>query len=154
VVKLYVVRHGNAGSRSDWDGPDASRPLSEKGRRQADAVARHLERAGITRLLSSPAVRCMQTLEPLSRVIDVPIDEDKRLAEGSSGLDALDLVRELEVDHVALSSHGDVIPDLLDALHLRDAKQKGPVLWAKGSLWELKLDGLRIAKARYIAPPG
>ena len=65
-MDLYLVRHAHAGSRSSWEGRDLHRPLSKKGRRQADAIADLLAEAGIERLLSSPARRCVQTLEPLA----------------------------------------------------------------------------------------
>ena len=35
-MTILLVRHARAGSRKDWDGPDEKRPLSKKGRRQAD----------------------------------------------------------------------------------------------------------------------
>ena len=34
---ILLVRHGKAGSRSQWDGDDDERPLSSSGREQADA---------------------------------------------------------------------------------------------------------------------
>jgi 8-oxo-dGTP diphosphatase len=151
-VKLFVVRHANAGSRSDWGGPDRLRPLSDKGWRQAEGIADALAESDVRRLVSSPSVRCVQTLEPLSRRIGLPVEQDERLDEGSSGKEALELVLELDVPVAAICSHGDVIPDLLDAVRLQDAKHKGSVQWAKASIWELKLDGDRAVKARYIPP--
>src|SRR3546814_612543 len=35
---LVALRHGKAKPRSEWDGPDASRPLTARGRRQANAI--------------------------------------------------------------------------------------------------------------------
>ena len=52
--KLYVVRHADAGHRTDWDGDDASRPLSPRGERQADGLRDLLEDSEATRLLASP----------------------------------------------------------------------------------------------------
>jgi phosphohistidine phosphatase SixA len=150
AVKLFVVRHAHAGSR--WDQSDGARPLSEKGWRQAEGIAATLEGQGVERLIASPAVRCVQTFEPLARRLGCEIEEDKRLFEGSSGSDALELVRDLEGGAVAICSHGDVVPDLLDALRLGDVKHKGHVLFAKASVWALKLDGSRIVKARYTPP--
>ncbi len=151
-MKLFVVRHGHAGSRSDWADSDRTRPLSPKGWRQAAGIADALADASIRRLVSSPATRCIETLEPLAKRLGLPIAQDERLLEGARVEDAIALLQELDGDTVVLSSHGDVIPDMLDALRVRDAKHKGPMLWAKGSTWELKVEGGRAAKVRYMPP--
>ena len=52
-MRLYVVRHAHAGSRSAWEGPDEDRPLSPKGHRQSVAIAEALAAVGSTRLVSS-----------------------------------------------------------------------------------------------------
>ena len=66
-MPLYLVRHAKAGNRSKWVGPDELRPLTKSGREQADRLAGELADEPITRILSSPYVRCMQTVEPLGR---------------------------------------------------------------------------------------
>jgi phosphohistidine phosphatase SixA len=150
-VKLFVVRHGHAGSRSDWDGPDRLRPLSEKGNRQAQGIAEALAGKGVAQIVSSPATRCVQTVEPLAHA-GLDVEEDKRLFEGTHVGEVLQLVEELDGAVPVLCSHGDVIPDLLEALRIRDAKVRGPILWAKGSIWELKIEGGRITRGQYFAP--
>ena len=55
-MEIHLVRHAHAGNRSAWRGDDRVRPLSAKGRAQADAIADALERgvpagAGGSRLL-------------------------------------------------------------------------------------------------------
>jgi len=62
---MYLVRHAKAGSRSAWSGPDDLRPLTKTGRRQADALGDLLAERRVTRVVSSPSVRCRQTVEPL-----------------------------------------------------------------------------------------
>lgn len=154
-MKLYVVRHTHAGSRSSWDGPDIERPLTAKGHRQAAAIAEDLAGVGVTALASSPFRRCIQTLEPLATRLSLPVDSDDRLAEGATGDDALALADELAKAHEAavLCSHGDVIPELLRILKSTTARFKDPFVWPKGSIWVLSHDGDRWAKARYIGPP-
>ena len=63
----YLVRHAHAGDKRAWLGPDAVRPLSTPGRREAHGLLTRLRDHPITRILSSPAVRCLQTVEPLAR---------------------------------------------------------------------------------------
>lgn len=151
--KLYVVRHADAGQRSEWKGPDATRPLSGRGERQADGLRDLLADAGATRLLASPFRRCVQTLEPLAEHLGLGVEADERLAEGTGALGALDLAAELADHPAVLCSHGDVIPDLLDAL-LRDGiKLRDELRWQKASTWVLTRDGDRFSKGRYLPPP-
>ena len=154
-MKLYVVRHAHAGSSSSWDGTDETRPLTNRGRRQADALAEGLRSAGVSRLVSSPYRRCTQTLDPLAARLGLAVESDKRLSEGASGDKALALADELrkEPDAAVVCSHGDVIPELLRILKATTARFRDPFIWPKGSTWVVTWDGDRWAKARYIPPP-
>ena len=64
-LELYFVRHGPAGSASAWQGDDADRPLTDKGRALTEKVAGALARAGteVDVIISSPYVRAVQTAE-------------------------------------------------------------------------------------------
>jgi len=148
------VRHAHAGSRSAWKDADALRPLSNKGQRQAAAVADELAEAGVARLLSSPATRCEQTLDPLARRLDIKITPDLRLAEGSRGNDALMLLDELagKGATAAVCSHGDVIPELLGLLRLDGVTFHDDFTWPKGSVWAVSGTGKRWTDARLILP--
>jgi phosphohistidine phosphatase len=86
-LRLHLLRHADAGNPAGWHGPDDARPLSEKGIRQAERLARLLEAAGFETdaLISSPKVRAIQTAEPVGRVLGVDVRIDDRLA---GGLDA------------------------------------------------------------------
>jgi 8-oxo-dGTP diphosphatase len=154
-VKLYIVRHADAGNRRAWTDDDDLRPLGKKGRRQAEAVAELLGRAHVTRLVSSPSVRCLQTLEPLAERIGLPIEPDRRLAEGSRGDDALALAHEVvAVDDVGvLCSHGDVIPDLLAELKAAGTRFHHELTWPKASTWELSGNSSFWSDARLLSSP-
>jgi 8-oxo-dGTP diphosphatase len=153
VGKLYLVRHADAGQRSEWKGSDTSRPLSHRGQRQADGLADLLADAGITRLLTSPSTRCVQTLEPLGRRLGLQVEPDERLAEGTGARGALDLADELAGSGAVLCSHGDVIPDVLEVLVRDGVKLRDDLRWQKASAWVLSRDGGRLAKGRYLPPP-
>ncbi len=156
-MKLHLVRHASAGHRSGWDGPDTERPLTGKGRTQAAGIAASLADAGITQLVSSPYVRCVQTFDPLADRLGLEVDTDGRLAEGAGGAAALGLAAELADDgnggNVALCSHGDIIPEMLHLLRCDGTRFKEPLAWPKGSTWILTGDGRRWFKARYLPPP-
>lgn len=159
-MKIYVVRHAHAGSRSAWDRDDAERPLSKKGHRQAVVIADRLvdklpdPDKKVIRLLSSPAVRCTQTLGPLSRQLGSDVSTDTRLAEGSSGTAALALIDEIrhEGGAAVLCSHGDVIPELLGLLRIDGATFHDPFTWPKGSVWTLSGNGKTWTDARLWVP--
>jgi phosphohistidine phosphatase SixA len=153
-MKLYVVRHGHAGSRSAWRGPDDDRPLSRRGHKQATGIAEHLSGVGVSRLVSSPSVRCVQTLEPLAGMLGLRVDADDRLLEAAGGDQALVLAAELSKERTAavICSHGDVIPDMLRILKAGTTRFKDPFIWPKGSIWVLTWDGVRWSQARYIPP--
>lgn len=104
-----LLRHAAAGDREDWDGDDFHRPLNVKGRAQATALVERLLPLGVRRVVSSPYIRCVQTLEPLAAAVGVPLELDDRLEEGA-GAAALPLIEE---DGVVSCTHGDVIHDLV-----------------------------------------
>jgi hypothetical protein len=52
-----------------------------------------------------------------------------------------------------LCSHGDVIPDFLEALEASGTRLKGEVRWQKASTWVLTWDGNRLVKGQYLPPP-
>jgi 8-oxo-dGTP diphosphatase len=154
VGTLYVVRHADAGQRSEWDGPDRSRPLSARGQRQARGLADLLTDDRITRLVASPSARCLETLEPLGQRLGLAVESDDRLAEGRGAAGALALADELAGTRGVLCSHGDVIPDLLDALVRGGVRLRDELRWQKASTWVLRRDGDRLAEGRYLPPPG
>jgi broad specificity phosphatase PhoE len=106
-VSVILLRHATAGHRKDWDGDDVERPLDANGRAQAESLRDELLARGVRRAVSSPYVRCTQTLEPLGS----PIEVDDRLTEGATG----DATRELllELDDAVACTHGDVIENVL-----------------------------------------
>ncbi|MET0728689.1 MAG: phosphoglycerate mutase family protein [Acidimicrobiales bacterium] len=150
--KLYVVRHADAGTQDRGDEPDEGRPLSKRGRRQATALGDQLVDAGIKRLVASPFLRCCQTLQPLGDRLGIEVEVDERLAEGQGFAGALAIATELRGSAAAICSHGDVIPDLLEALVRRGMKLKD-ARWQRASTWVLTRDGDGFSKATYLPPP-
>jgi broad specificity phosphatase PhoE len=152
-VAVLLIRHAHAGSRKEWSGDDAARPLSEHGERQAEGLVQVLDRWVPARILSSPYRRCVQTVEPLAAKHSIGIEQIDALAEGSEA-DAIRLVRSLAGDAtVALCTHGDVIAEVLVALADEERVDLGPrPKQAKGSVWVLESNAKGFAKARYFPP--
>jgi len=149
---LYLVRHGKAGSRHDFRGDDRMRPLSSAGHRQAKALADSLTAAGVKTLMSSPFLRCVETLQPTADAIGAKIEIDKRLGEGRSGVDVVELLESLP-DGVAICSHGDVIPDTIAALQRRGCEITSAPDWRKGSVWVLDRNSEGTIVAASVWPP-
>lgn len=151
-MTIFLVRHAHAGSRREWDGDNRVRPLSDKGWRQADRIAAALRAESLTRLVSSPSLRCLQTLQPLARALSFAIDSDERFYEGADTDGALRAIDELARTHAAVGSHGDVIPELIDALRQRGVPVNGRGC-EKGSIWRLDVNRGAIVSAEYCGRP-
>ncbi len=80
---LHLLRHAHAGDPYAWDGPDAARPLTDKGRSQAERVGRFLQGIGFTSegVITSPKVRAEETARIVAELLDLPLVIDDRLAE-------------------------------------------------------------------------
>ena len=72
-----------AGDASKWTEDDRLRPLSKTGRRQAEALVRSFKGLRFDRIVSSPAVRCEQTVRPLALDRGLRIEPAEELAEGA-----------------------------------------------------------------------
>lgn len=153
-VSVYLVRHAKAGNRDKWDAPDELRPLTRPGREQADGLVALLADARPAVLVSSPYVRCVETLEPLARACELPVQHAEELAEGAATDDALDLLRAAATFGPAVAcTHGDVQHAVVDALQQAGAAVSSPLRFAKGSTWELTLERGRFTAGRYEPPP-
>ena len=154
--RLYLVRHAHAGDRSTWHGDDSQRPLSDRGWRQAEGIAATLSRLGaVRRVLSSPSLRCVQTVGPLARLAGLEVETDERLLEGADPAEALELIgEELGRGAVAACTHGDIVPGVLDLLRSDGVRVEGAFTWPKASTWVLEgADGGGVVAARYLPPP-
>jgi 8-oxo-dGTP diphosphatase len=140
-MSLFLVRHAKAGKRSQWDDDDSLRPLVAEGIRQAEVIADSIAPLQPTALFSSPFVRCMQTLEPLSKATGLHVAPHDLLAEGVDFIRAVEWMHTL-ADGAVMCSHGDVIPEVIDALERRGMEVSGFRESRKGSVWVLnQLDG-------------
>ena len=149
---VYLVRHAKAGERRLWTGDDEERPLSKRGWKQSEAIAKRLAGKGATALYSSSYVRCVQTLEPLAELIGTTVAIEPRLVEYQPFEPVLDLLAEVEGGAV-LCSHGDIIPATIQALHRRGMTVETPADWGKSSVWVLRRKRDRITRGKVWPPP-
>ncbi len=143
---LVLVRHGHAGRRGTWPGPDTGRPLDAEGWAQAYALAPLVALVRPVRLLSASARRCRQTLDPAAAMLDLPIEVDGDLDEPRPGQDRDECVLAAAArlaalgaagDPVAVCSQGKVIPGALERLTGRPDDFATP----KGGGWLLAFAG-------------
>jgi phosphohistidine phosphatase len=138
-IELYLLRHADAGDPEAWTRPDAERPLSAKGRRQAERLGRHLAAVEFApdAILTSPKVRAAETAGLVAEALGRPVEEDERLA-GPLGIDTLEaiLTDAGSARRIVLVGHdpdfSEVLTDLVGAPGLS---------MRKGALARIDLDG-------------
>jgi phosphohistidine phosphatase SixA len=135
-VSLLLIRHAFAGDSSRWEGDDTGRPLDARGRRQATGLVGVLDRFELERIVSSPYLRCIETVEPLADARQLEIEHDDALGADRLG-DVPTVLERLRGDNAAVCTHGD-----LPWLAGRPFK--------KGSVWVLDDD---LEPAEYLPPP-
>lgn len=157
--RAYVIRHAKAVERGSFGEDDAKRPLDDKGRRQALWLAAELKESVSPpeSLLSSPALRCQETLAPYGQQAGVDLKVVAWLAEGSDPLAALDALRGQPAPVVAICTHGDVIWGVLEWLARGGVDLGERPDAAKASVWTLDwpddpAEGAPLT-ASYLAPP-
>ncbi len=151
-MSIHLVRHAFAGERKLWAADDHLRPLSAKGAAQADALVGLLAAVPIEVVLSSPSVRCVQTVEPLARARGLTVTNDDGLAEGKARK-AVELIPGLVDVEAVLCTHGDVIPEVLAALEDDGVRIEGPWKWQKGSVWTVHSRDGAFTHATYTPVP-
>ncbi|MEI7858574.1 MAG: phosphoglycerate mutase family protein [Acidimicrobiales bacterium] len=149
-MPLLVVRHARAGRRSAYKGDDRERPLSSRGQVQADALVLLLAAFRPRRILSSPAVRCFETVRPLSEALGVPIESVSELDEGN-GPAALRLMERMAGEPAVLTTHGDVAEALLEVLASdRSAEERYKLRLLKGEVWVVRSNGTNLEIVDHI----
>jgi 8-oxo-dGTP diphosphatase len=153
VAAFYIVRHAKAGSRSHWTGDDRKRPLSKKGRLQAEAIALGLRYFQITTVFSSPYLRCVETVEPLARKLRLEVTQTAELAEGRGVRGLYRFFDDPALDRVVLCTHGDLMWELVEDLTQRRVLPAFREAFDKGSTWVVEVEDGSPVGARYIPAP-
>jgi broad specificity phosphatase PhoE len=151
-VITFLVRHGDAGDKRSWDGPDVGRPLSPAGLRQAKGLVMRLEDYPVEQILSSPTVRCHQTVQPLARDRLLRIEPRFALGVDADPTEILDLFWDRRLGNAVLCTHGETIGRLFVQLAGQGLVVPEPLQWPKGSTWLLQRTDWRQVHARYLSP--
>lgn len=156
---ILVIRHASAGDRYAWGDDDTARPLDAKGASQSSLLAGRIAGYPIARIVSSPAARCIETVEPLAALTGLPIDIEPRLGEGQ-GAHAGDLLAEYRNQGVVVCTHGDVVDEALRFIASTcelplpgDGGSKKASVWVFNGNGSSNGDGPSFRIAGYLAPP-
>jgi broad specificity phosphatase PhoE len=143
---LILIRHAHR----DTSERDLDNGLSKKGMIQARNLAKKFERLSVTEpvlLLSSPKLRCIQTLDPIAKLSQVPIeknalliekDESERMSHLQARVDHfLNIWKKSKSPITLVCSHGDWLPLAFQGLLGIEAEFK------KGSWAEISWNGFK-----------
>ena len=136
---IIVLRHAKALAREEWDGADDARPLSGRGKKQANSIVGPLLAFGARKLISSPAVRCIKTVTPLASALGRKIEKSELISQdawehGSSDARTLVGARVRSRKPVVLCSHGPVLPEILTEIALATGTLRGSYLGSASAL--------------------
>jgi phosphohistidine phosphatase SixA len=145
-----VVRHAHARHRKDWQDEDTLRPLRAEGKDEAHRLVELLTAYDVDRVISSNAVRCVDTVQPYVDAHQVKLKLDASLSE--DGFDRKTMkkrvARELDKNkRTAICSHRPVLPDLQKALGL------DPVALDPGALLVLHRRDGRVESVEHHVTP-
>ncbi|HTK62241.1 MAG TPA: NUDIX hydrolase [Pseudonocardia sp.] len=153
LTTLLLVRHAKAGNREDWNGDDDKRPLTTKGRAQAERLVTSLGLFGPTRVYAAPPLRCVDTVGPIAAAVGTEVQIEPRFSEDGYWEDPeAGLARLLEIvaepGVAVVCSQGEVIPDLIGLL---TGEEDPP--FRKASTWALGFAGTEVVTSDYYPPP-
>jgi phosphohistidine phosphatase SixA/predicted NUDIX family NTP pyrophosphohydrolase len=120
---IVVLRHARARSRNAWKADDQLRTLLKTGAHDSERLVPLLAAYNVTRVISSPSIRCVQTVAPYAEMTGWEIETRRRLAEEHATAKGIEkIVDELFDDDqgVVICSHRPVLPQVYDALGLRN----------------------------------
>jgi 8-oxo-dGTP diphosphatase len=118
---LILLRHAKALSRDEWQKDDEDRPLDQTGQIQAKNLPQYLLAYNLDQICSSDAMRCAETVLPLSQAIGRSITYVSDLSEYAFYKDksaAYEYVKELiesEGAHL-VCSHNPILPKMAEKL--------------------------------------
>lgn len=118
TVPVVLLRHGKAVSRKSWHAADEHRPLAAEGREQSQRLVGLLGIYGFRTVVSSPWVRCVQTLEPYVAAVGAELRTEEALSELGHDKEpdaALDVLAGVTTSGTAalLCTHRPVLPTLI-----------------------------------------
>jgi 8-oxo-dGTP diphosphatase len=163
TIPLILLRHASAVPKDGGNPPgraagDLLRPLDRHGKRDADALAGLLACfAPRARVLSSPALRCAQTVQPYAARAEVRIEKIQDFIITTSAPRPTDLIRGLLAARrpVIVCLHRENLPEMLaTACDLLGADPPPDPALPKGAFWVLHTRPGELAAIERHVPGG
>jgi phosphohistidine phosphatase SixA len=139
---LLLLRHVSAGVRLSSPEIDSWRRLDEAGRTVARQLVWAFADRDITRIVSSPLARCVESVIPLAESRRLVVENRWELGPETSLEDVMTLLSDLP-DSSLVCTHREVFEKLLG----------WDVTCEKGGAWVLERSGSELVPALYLAPP-
>jgi phosphohistidine phosphatase SixA len=151
---LSVVRHAEAGDRERFVGDDSLRPLSRQGRRQANALGKRLGE-GTLDLITSPYLRCVETISPASSRLRRAMMLASWLVEGEPADEALYQLVELtgEIGGLVACTHQDLMVGMFDVAIAAGAVASSEPIFEKAATAEFTVVSGKVVAVSFVAPP-
>jgi 8-oxo-dGTP diphosphatase len=143
---IIALRHGKAAAPTSWSGPDATRPLTERGVQQSATNVATIEAWRPLKIVTSPAVRCVATVAPLAAATGIKPKQEPNLSQdawedGSANVREVVGKRVRKRTSAVLCSHGPVLPEILREVALATGTVPGSYL---GSASDLPTGGFSV----------
>ena len=118
---IILLRHAKALKRTEWDGDDGDRPLEHRGQLQAKRLLPIYLPYGISEVHTSDALRCIETIDLMTRLIEKTAIFSADLSEYGYAKDReapLDYVQDLMNRGISaiVCSHNPIIPKVVKKL--------------------------------------
>ncbi len=104
------------------------------------------------RVLSSPFVRCCETVQPIAEALELGVESVDELGEGH-GADAVRLLQTMAGESAVLCTHGDVSTELLTFLYPEPALARADLRLQKGEVWVVQSTGSTMVITEHIRRP-
>ncbi len=139
---MLLLRHVSAGQRLSSPGVDRFRPIDDVGRTMARQLVWALADYEITKVVSSPFPRCVESVVPLAASRGVVVEQHWELAPDVTAEDVRTLLVDLP-DSTLACTHREVFDKLLGP----DAPCE------KGAVWVLEREGHELVPTLYLEAP-
>jgi len=116
-------------------------------------LVERFEGLDLTRIMTSPFVRCVETVEPLAAARGLSVERVVDFGEGAEKERVAALLESLVEGAVMLCGHGREIELLIDHAESLGGRVQTLRGIAKASVWVLEREGGRLVSARYLPPP-
>jgi len=139
---VLLLRHTSAGERLSSPGIDRFRRLDDGGRLVARQLVWHLADREITRIVSSPLVRCVESVVPIAESRRLVVENRWELEPDVPLEDVMTLLADLP-DSALVCTHRETFEKLLG----------WDVTCEKGGAWVLERSGPDFVPTFYLEPP-